>query len=90
LLFLSETYYPVGWKAFIDGKETTIYRLNYLFRGVVIPFGQHKLEMRFEPRGFSLGKSMSLAVNIMLIGALGFFAADFWRKKKGIRPVDIP
>jgi len=82
LLFLSETYYPVGWKAFIDGNETTIFRLNYLFRGVVVPPGRHKVEMQFEPRGFSLGKNLSLAANILVIGAFGFFGVEYLRRRK--------
>lgn len=30
-LFVSDTYYP-GWKAFIDGKETKIYKTDYAFQ----------------------------------------------------------
>jgi len=82
LLFLSETYYPVGWKAFIDGKEIPIYRANYLFRAVVVPPGVHKLEMKFEPKGFYFGKNLSLAANIVILGGLGFFGFDYWRKKR--------
>ncbi|HLF19239.1 MAG TPA: YfhO family protein, partial [Bacteroidota bacterium] len=80
LLFLSETYYPKGWKAFIDGKETQIYCLDYLFRGVVIPPGDHKLEMRFEPGSFSLGKNLSLASNVIVVGLVAF--AGFRRFRK--------
>ena len=86
LLFLSEAYYPVGWKAFIDGKETPIYRANYLFRAVVVPPGTHKLEMKFEPRGFYLGKNLSLAANILMLGGLGFLGFDYWRKKRAPKP----
>ena len=83
MLFLSETYYPVGWKAFIDGKETPIYRANYLFRAVVVPPGIHKLEMKFEPKGFFIGKNLSLGANILVLGGLAFFGFDFWRKRRG-------
>ncbi|MBI3788752.1 MAG: YfhO family protein [Ignavibacteriales bacterium] len=82
LLFLSETYYPQGWKAYVDGKETPIYRANYLFRAVVVPSGIHKLEMKFEPRGFYLGKTLSLATNIVVLGGIGFFSFDYWRKRR--------
>lgn len=82
LLFVSETYYPVGWKAYIDGKETPILRANYLFRAVMVPPGVHTLEMKFEPKGFFIGKNMSLAANILVLGGLGFFGYDFWRKRR--------
>lgn len=82
LLFLSETYYPQGWKAYIDGKETAIYRANYLFRAVVVPSGIHTLEMKFEPIGFYVGKNLSLATNIVVLGGLAFFGFDYWRKKR--------
>jgi hypothetical protein len=82
LLFFSETYYPVGWKAFVDGKETPIYRANYLFRAIVVPAGIHKIEMKFEPKGFFIGKNLSLAANIVTIAGLGFFGFVSWRKRK--------
>jgi hypothetical protein len=88
LLFLSETYYPVGWKAFIDGKEIPIYRANYLFRAVVVPPGVHKLEMKFEPKGFYFGKNLSLVANIVILGGLGFFGFDYWRKKRTPKQAD--
>jgi hypothetical protein len=88
LLFLSEAYYPVGWKAFLDGKEIPIYRADYLFRAVVVPAGQHKLVMKFEPKGFYLGKNLSLAANILVLGGLGFFGFDYWRKKKTPKQAD--
>lgn len=86
LLFLSETYYPEGWRAFIDGKEVPIYRVNYLFRGVVVPGGIHKLEMKFEPDGFSTGKNLSLAANLLVLGGLAYYGVNTLRqrKKKGI------
>ncbi|HEY6951274.1 MAG TPA: YfhO family protein, partial [Bacteroidota bacterium] len=82
LLFLSESYYPKGWKAILDGNEIPIYRLNYLFRGVVVPAGTHKLEMVFEPSSFYTGKNVSLGMNVVLIAALLFAGYDY-RKKRG-------
>ena len=82
LLFLSEAYYPQGWKAFIDGKEVEIFRLDYLFRGVVVPLGTHTLSMKFEPTGFYLGKNLSLWINILAIGGLGYFGYVWGMNKK--------
>jgi hypothetical protein len=70
LLFLSETYYPEGWVARLNGTEIPIYRVNYLFRAVVIPPGEHILTMVFEPEGFALGKNLSLGANIIVLGGL--------------------
>ncbi|RPI02488.1 MAG: hypothetical protein EHM64_13920, partial [Ignavibacteriae bacterium] len=67
LLFLRETYYPKGWKATLDGQDREIVRLNYLFRGVVIPQGTHTLEMKFEPASFTLGKTISLITNLIVL-----------------------
>ena len=82
LLFLSETFYPKGWKAYIDGKETEIYRLNYLFRGVIIPQGSHTLFMKFEPASFSTGKKVSLGINLLLLGCLLASTVQFIVRKK--------
>jgi hypothetical protein len=82
LLFLSESYYPNGWKAYLDGGETPIYRLDYLFRGVVVPAGTHRLEMKFEPRSYAMGKNLSIGMNIVLLGALVFGGFDYWKRKK--------
>ncbi|HTY37292.1 MAG TPA: YfhO family protein [Bacteroidota bacterium] len=82
LLFLSEAYYPTGWKAFIDGHEVSIYRLDYMFRGLIVPAGTHKVEMRFLPDSFRIGRSISLAANILLVGGLAWAGFDVWRKRK--------
>ncbi len=42
LLILTDIYYPT-WKAYLDGKETTIYRVDYTLRGIVVPSGQHEI-----------------------------------------------
>jgi len=59
ILFLSDTYYP-GWKAFIDGKSTKIYRANYTFRAVLVPKGIHKVEFTYFPASFKIGMLISL------------------------------
>jgi hypothetical protein len=71
LLFLGDTYYPKGWSALIDGKETTIYRADYGFRGIVVPKGIHNIEFAYSPKSYTIGKVISLLVNIFLLSGLG-------------------
>jgi hypothetical protein len=47
-LVLSDQYFP-GWKAFVDGKETPIYKVHEIIRGIVIPEGEHKVEFVYRP-----------------------------------------
>ena len=87
LVFFSETYYPEGWKAFVDNVETKIYRINYLFRGVVVPPGTHTVAMKFEPRGYYLGKMYSLGMNVLVLVLTGVFGGLQWKKRtKGVLP----
>jgi hypothetical protein len=54
LFFISDTYFP-GWKAYLDEKETKIYRANYAFRAVEVPRGSHKLIFKYKPMSLKLG-----------------------------------
>jgi len=57
-LFLSDTYYP-GWKAFVDGKETKIYRANYSFRAVPVSNGNHTVRFIYDPLSFKVAIAIS-------------------------------
>jgi Bacterial membrane protein YfhO len=67
LMYISEVYYPAGWKAYVDGNPTEIYKTNYLFRSIVVPKGKHKIEFKFEPETFYTGKKIAIGTNILLI-----------------------
>lgn len=74
----SEVYYPDGWKAYLDGKEVPIHRVNYLLRGVEIPAGEHELEMRFEVAQYHTNNNIALAGSILLaLLLIGAFVKDF-------------
>jgi hypothetical protein len=53
-LYLSDTYYP-GWKAYVDGKKTKIYRANLAFRAIKIPKGGHTVVFRYAPVSLYIG-----------------------------------
>lgn len=68
-LFLSDAYYP-GWKAFIDGEETKIYRANYAFRAVFLPLGEHEVRFSYKPDTFKIGSWFSLGslFSLLILG----------------------
>jgi uncharacterized membrane protein YfhO len=70
----SEIYYPKGWHAFIDGKETEIQRADYVLRALSIPAGKHTIEFKFEPKPFVIGNKVTMASNwAVLLIVLGCF-----------------
>jgi len=71
----SEIYYPKGWHAFIDGKETDILRADYVLRALAIPAGQHTIKFTFEPKPYVIGNKITNVANwAVLIIAFGCIA----------------
>lgn len=69
----ADIYYPMGWKAYIDGKEVEIIKTNYLLRGLMIPAGKHNIEFKFRPETYLKWNKLSMlsSVLILLIIAAG-------------------
>jgi len=79
----SEMYYSPGWNAYIDGKLTDHFKVNYALRAIKVPAGEHAIEFKFEPPVIEKGSTITLASSILLgliiIGGIGF---SFWRSRK--------
>lgn len=60
MLVLADRWSPdiVAW---LDGKPTTIHRVNHAFRGIVIPEGLHRVALAYDARHHFRGMSVSLA-----------------------------
>ena len=81
-LTISEIYFPAGWKAYIDGNETEIYATNYILRGIVVPAGQHKIELIFAPPIYNLSLKLSLAgllltIVFIVVGLIFYFKQNY-------------
>jgi hypothetical protein len=57
-LVLSEMWFP-GWHAEIDGRSVPIYRANYLFRGLVVPAGDHTIRLYYRPASVLAGAAIT-------------------------------
>ncbi|ACM19838.1 membrane protein, putative [Geotalea daltonii FRC-32] len=79
LLVLGEKY-DKGWKATVDGKETEIYPVNHVLRGIYLTPGKHTVEMRFDPLPFKIGKYLTLASFAFFILML---ARELFLQQKG-------
>jgi uncharacterized membrane protein YfhO len=58
-LYVSDTYYP-GWRAYVDGKRTKIYRANLAFRAGKVPKGKHTVVFRYVPISFYIGLCLTI------------------------------
>jgi len=76
---LSDSFYP-GWSATIDGRPALIKPVNGLFRGVVVPGGEHEVIFIFEPTGWREGLLLAMAGAALLMLLSGATTLPFGRK----------
>ncbi len=75
----SETYYKDGWTATIDGKEATIYNVNYLLRGLEIPKGKHNVVFTYDTTKYDSSNTTSMALSVLVLLITGL---SFWKQRK--------
>ena len=71
-LVLSEVFYPLRWKAFIDGNPIKTFQVNGLLRGVIVPKGIHTVQFVYDKSSFNFGLTVSILSLIVSIGLIGF------------------
>jgi hypothetical protein len=81
LAVFSEIYYPKGWIATIDGKETPIVNADFVLRALVVPAGKHTIEFAFKPSSFYTGEKIALAGSFLVL--IISFGGIFFAYKKG-------
>lgn len=60
LVVLADAYYP-GWKAAVDQEPVPVYQVDGLFRGVMVPAGEHQITFFFTSRPLQVGWKVTLA-----------------------------
>jgi uncharacterized membrane protein YfhO len=71
-LVVSEVYYPLRWKAKIDGESVKTFQTNGVIRGIEVPVGEHIIEFEYDKSVFHKGISISILSFILAIGLIGF------------------
>ena len=81
----SEVFYEHGWKAYVDDKETPIYRTNYILRGIQVPAGKHNIRFVFHPSSFYTGETVALIAGILVFLLVIAAAFQSYRRKRIIK-----
>jgi len=64
--------YP-GCEATVDGAPVAIYTTDYLLRGVIVPGGTHRIEMRYAAPAARSGALISL-LSLLVLGGIAVYA----------------
>lgn len=90
VLVIADSYYP-GWQARVDDGDASIKPVNHLFRGIQLAAGHHRVELRFAPQSYRIGKWITL-LTLGLLAAV--WSRRVWRRAvSGVRrrrPGDRP
>ncbi|HSW68003.1 MAG TPA: YfhO family protein, partial [Bacteroidales bacterium] len=71
ILVLQQQYFR-GWKAYMNGKPTTIYRVNRLCMGLLIPPGTHEVRFVYRNPVVKAGFAVSYFVFAILLTSVVF------------------
>jgi len=71
--------YSSGWKAWIDGRETEVFKVNLISKGIIIPPGKHEVVLKYYPFTFFSG----LIISILTLIGISFTLIIFIIKKGG-------
>lgn len=80
LLVVSDAY-TSDWHVTVDGVPATLYRANYMLRGVWLSSGTHELVFTYRPRAFLIGGAISGAT----LATLGVYAATIYLRPQRLR-----
>lgn len=68
-----------GWRARLDGTRVELFRADYGLTALLLPPGHHQVELRYTVPGRALGKWLSIAA---LLALLGVAAAQVMRRRR--------
>lgn len=78
----SEMYYSDGWKAFVNGKEQEIIKVDYALRGLELAGGKHTIEFKYDLPKFHKAENYAMIGSVLILIWLGLVLFLDWRGKK--------
>ena len=69
ILVAAQSYFH-DWRAYVDGKPATLWRANYAFQALTIPYGDHQVRLAYVDWSLRAGVYIFLAT---LTGLLAFY-----------------
>lgn len=87
MLVLNDSWGP-GWRVTVDGVPQSVLRVNYAFRGVVVPEGKHRVRFLYRPPTLLTGLWISAGVLLLLLILYAKAGADLVRR--GYLPSQLP
>jgi hypothetical protein len=75
VLIVRETLLP-GWQAWIDGNPAPLYYADGVNRAMLLPAGEHTVQMRYRPPRWQMG------VGVSLLSAVGWLAGWIWTMRR--------
>jgi len=56
-----------GWRAYVDGKRIGTQIANHAFVSVHVPQGRHRVRLKYWPRSFAIGRTITAATLLAVI-----------------------
>ncbi len=81
-LLYTTVVYDEGWKVTVDGEEAELVMTNDALLAVPITPGEHEVVLRYLPKCYTVGSTISLLGVVAFAGAIGF---DEWKKRRELK-----
>ncbi len=88
ILFTTIAWEP-GWKIYVDGKRTEPIELMDALVGVPVTAGTHTIEMKFFPKGMTLGIILAI-MGVMTLAVIWFYERRERRSAPAVSVQEIP